>query len=317
MQSSQAFLNGRWVERSELTVPISDAGFVLGTTVTEQLRTFSGQLFRLDEHLERLFHSLDILRIDPGHTRRQLAEITLEVVDRNHPQLAAGDDLGIGMFVTPGGYPLLTGEASTKPTVCVYPYLLPFGMWADLFETGQPLIVSKITQTPTSCWPAELKCRSRMHYYLADQAAREIDPHARALLLDVEGYVNEASTANVVMVRAGEGLVSPCRDLILPGISLGVLAELAARLDVPFVERAIRPEELRTADELLLTSTSTCVLPAVSVDGQAIGILGENGASAAAGQPGPVYRRLLDAWSDHVGLDIAAQARRFADRPVL
>src|SRR3990172_7172117 len=97
-----AFMNGRWIPAAELVIPISDAGFVLGATVTEQMRTFRGQVFRLDDHLKRLFRSLEITGIDPGYSSQELAEIAHQAASRNHSLLAADDDLGVGMFVTPG-----------------------------------------------------------------------------------------------------------------------------------------------------------------------------------------------------------------------
>ncbi|MEX2027129.1 MAG: aminotransferase class IV, partial [Pirellulaceae bacterium] len=157
---------------------------------------------------------------------------------------------------------------------------------------------------PAACWPAELKCRSRMHYYLADKQAREREAGARALLLDESGQVVEASTANLLIYRAGEGLVSPPRDAILPGVSVGVLEELAAALDIPFLHRRLEVSEAAAAAEVLLCSTSPCVWPVTRFNGRPI----------ADGTCGPVARQLLAAWSKLVGVDIAAQAARFATR---
>jgi branched-subunit amino acid aminotransferase/4-amino-4-deoxychorismate lyase len=146
-----------------------------------------------------------------------------------------------------------------------------------------------------------------MHYYLADRQAAARQPGARAVLLDDDGNVAEASTANVLVYRAGEGLISPPREHILSGVSLGVIQELAGQLEVPLVMRPLTVRELLTADEAVLVSTSVCVLPIVTCDGKSIG----------TGAPGPVYRRLLSAWSEMVGLDIAEQALRYATREPL
>jgi branched-subunit amino acid aminotransferase/4-amino-4-deoxychorismate lyase len=143
-----------------------------------------------------------------------------------------------------------------------------------------------------------------MHYYLADRAAAAQRPGARAILLDQDGFVAEASTANVLLYREGEGLVSPPHDHILAGVSLGVVRELAGQIGVPFITRPLSVAELHAADEAMLTSTSICVLPIVECDGRAVG----------NGNPGPIYRRLLTAWSELVGLDVAEQARRLANR---
>lgn len=304
MTAATAYLNGAWVTAAELAVPIYDAGFVLGVTVAEQLRTFQGRLFRLEEHLQRLFHSLEIVGVDPGLNAAELAEIAVEVARRNYATLAPGDDVGLGMFVTPGVYANFAAGARSGPTVCVYATPLQFGLWADRFERGEAVVVSRVQQTPPQCWPPELKCRSRMHYYLADREARQREPDARAILLDADGMVSEATTANVVLYRRDEGLLSPRQEKILPGISLNELRSLAEESAIPFTHRDLRPDELATADEVLLTSTSICVQPVVRCNGRPIG----------SGAPGAIYRRLLAAWSARVGVDIAEQARRFAQR---
>jgi branched-subunit amino acid aminotransferase/4-amino-4-deoxychorismate lyase len=166
------------------------------------------------------------------------------------------------------------------------------------------VVISSIRQVPPNCWPAELKCRSRMHFYLADREATSRRPGSRAILLDQDGYVAEATTANAVIYRRGEGLVSPPPEHILWGVSLMVVEELAAQLGIPFKRRRLTVDELRGADEALLASTSICALPIVECEGQRIG----------EGRPGPVYQRLMTAWSALVGVDIAEQARRCAAR---
>jgi len=304
MNQPTAFLNGRFVPQSQLAVPVNDTGFVMGTTVAEQMRTFNGTVFHVQEHLDRLAQSLWLLGIDPGLTMDELARVSCDLVARNHRLLAPGDDLGVSVFVTPGPYASYAGSDSVRPLVCVHTYSLPFRLWADKYRTGQSLAVSDVRQVPPSCWSPELKCRSRMHYFLADRqvAARQGD--ARALLLDQQGFVTEASTANVLVYRRGQGLLSPPREKVLRGISMAVVTELAAELGIAFDCRDLRPEDVATADEVLLTSSPFCLLPVTRFDGQPI----------AAGQPGEVYERLLAAWSTRVGLDIAAQAARFADR---
>jgi branched-subunit amino acid aminotransferase/4-amino-4-deoxychorismate lyase len=143
-----------------------------------------------------------------------------------------------------------------------------------------------------------------MHYYLADRDAARIDPRSRALLLSGQGYVTETATANVLLYDEVEGLVSPPLDSILPGISLAVVRELASQLDVSFSQRLLTPHDLSVADEVLLASTPYCLLPVTRFNGRPIG----------SGEPGPIFRSLLDAWSQMQGVDIAAQAARFAKR---
>jgi len=303
-----AYLNGKWVPAAQVAVPVYDAGLVLGVAVAEQVRTFRGRLFRLEQHLTRLARSLDIVQVDPGILLGRLVERAEELARRNHALADPNDDLGLSIFITPGPYAtmaaLAAAEERSGPTVCLHTYPLPFHIWADKYERGQVLVTTDVQQVPAACWPPELKCRSRMHYYLADRQARQVDPLARALLLDQDGYVLEASTANILAFYEGEGLVSPPREKILPGVSMNFLAELAVDLGISVGHRELRVDDVLQADEVVLCSTSPAVWPVVRLNGRPIG----------NGRPGATFRRLLAAWSQRVGVDIPAQARRFAER---
>jgi branched-subunit amino acid aminotransferase/4-amino-4-deoxychorismate lyase len=300
-----AYLNGRWLPLAQAAVSVFDGGFLQGTTVAEQLRTFRGQLFRLDLHLERLARSLEIVGVDPGLPLAELGRIALELAEQNRKLIDPNDDLGVTIFVTPGMSPTYAAVAKQQgPTVCVHTQPLSFGTWAQKYDTGESLVVTDILQVPAQCWPAELKCRSRMHYYLADKRAREMEAGARALLLDEHGFVTEASTANVVVYFKDAGLVSPPKEHVLPGVTVAVLEELAGQIAIPFGRRELTVIDVARAHEVLLCSTSPCIWPVTRLNGQPI----------ADGKPGAMSRRLLDEWSRMVGLDIKAQALRFAWR---
>ena len=298
MTEPLAYLNGDFIPVSQLRISVDDLGIIQGVAISERLRTFGGVLFRLDEHLQRMNNSLQIVDLTPELTTPEIGGIVQELVQRNMDFVGEEDDLGISLFVTPG---LITGGS---PTVGIHAYPLPFGQWAAYFTEGQMLAETGVRQVPSSCWPVALKCRSRMHYYLADQLANKRFPGSRAVLLDQDGFVSEASTANIVIYRDGVGILSPPLERILPGVSLSVLAELADTLGMSFHYRDMRLEDLQSADEILLCSTTPCVWPVTRLNGQAVG----------RGVNGPVFRQLLEAWSELVGLDIAGQARRFAHR---
>jgi branched-chain amino acid aminotransferase len=298
-----AFLNGDWIPAESLALPVIDVGFVQGVTVAERLRTFRGRLFQLDAHLQRLSRSLEIIGVSiPGGTDR-LADPATELAERNHANLASGDDLGLCIFVTPGDYATYTGVAPT-PRVVMHTYPVPFRQWASKYETGQRLAIPSVRQVPRNCWPTELKCRSRMHYYLADREAAIKLPGACALILDQDDSILEATTANVIAHFSDEGLVSPPEGTILPGISVAFLREMAREVGIDYVERVLHVEDLSKASEFLLTSTSPCVLPVVQCDDSQIG----------TGRPGPVFRSLLSAWSERVGVDVQQQANDFSNR---
>ncbi|MEM9187078.1 MAG: aminotransferase class IV [Planctomycetota bacterium] len=290
-----AYFNGDWIDDRRLAIPHSDTGFMLGVTVTERLRTFRGEPFRVAEHLRRMRRSLEIIGLDAAVIVDEVQDAIDGLLQRNGSSIAVGDDWAVVAFATPGGP---TNTPAGRPTVGVHGMPLGFA-WADQFDAGVSVYVSDYRHTPGNCWPPELKCRSRMHYYLADRQAQSHEPGARAILLDQEGCVAEASTANVLAYREGEGVVSPHLDKVLPGVSVAAVRDLCGELGIPFIERDLTPEELRAADEVWLSSTSICLLPVVRCDAQPIG----------GGAPGPVYRRVLAAWSRLVSIDIAAQAR--------
>ncbi len=299
MTTPIAYFNGEWIPHDQLRLPIDDLGFLLGATIVERLRTFQAKVFRLEDHLERLRHSLQIVGWDAERLVSQVAAATVELLRRNATQIAPGDDWNLVIFVTPGRTP-----DAAQPTVCVHGYPLPFADWADKFQTGVETVVVDVRQVPENCWPSELKCRSRLHYYLADRQAAAKAPGARALVLDQDGYVGEATTANIVAHFPGSGLVTPPQEKVLHGVSQQVLFELADGLEISHARRNFTPAELADADEVFLTSTSVCMLPVVRIDGQAVG----------QGAPGPIYQRLLAAWGEQVGTDIPAQAKRFSQR---
>ncbi|MEX0586244.1 MAG: aminotransferase class IV, partial [Pirellulales bacterium] len=195
-------------------------------------------------------------------------------------------------------------DAPPGPTLCVHTRPLAFASWADKYERGESLVPSQHVQVPPRAWPPELKCRSRMHYYLADREANAIEPGARAILLDEAGFVCETTTANVLAYFRGEGIVSPRHEKILPGVSAATIGELASTLGIGQSERDLTLADMGGADEILMTSTSPCVLPVVRFASRPVG----------DGRPGPIYRKLLAAWGQEVGVDIATQAAQFAAR---
>ena len=195
------------------------------------------------------------------------------------------------------------GRARTTPTVCVHTFPLPFELWAKKMLSGQHLVTPSIRHIPPQCYDPQMKCRSRMHFYLADREARLVDPEASALLLDLDGNITETNAANFFIVERGT-VVSPTTHNTLPGISRAMVIELCGQLGIPFVERDFPVFDAIKADEAFTTSTPYCILPVTKLNGIPIG----------DGKPGPMVPRLLTAWSDEVGLDIAQQIQLGAQR---
>jgi branched-subunit amino acid aminotransferase/4-amino-4-deoxychorismate lyase len=299
-----AYLGRQIVPASQAAISVFDTGFMLGATLTDFLRTFRGEIFRLPEHLARLRHSLETVGLRPTESLEEIAEIAMRVAEHNFGLLDPDDDLGLGIFVTPGPASSAAEDWVSIPTVGVHATGLQFSLWADRYAEGVSLVITSVRQVPPTCWPSEMKCRSRMHYYLADREAHRIEPLSRALLLDQEGFVTEATTANLLAYFEKEGLVSPPIADVLPGISLQVVSELAGRLGIPFSHRKMKPDELARADEAFLTSTPNCILPVTEFNRKPVG----------RGTPGTVFQQLLSAWNEMVGFDIVEQARRFTER---
>ena len=299
-----AWLDGRFLPRSELALPVGDAGFVFGATVTEQLRTFAGRLFLADDHGRRFAESCRIVGIEPPWPVADLLAAADRVAAANHQLRSPSADLGLVMFATPGDVAAQHEGRGGRPRMMIHTFPLAFGLWADAYDRGISLRTVSVTQVPESCWPLAAKVRSRLHYHLADREAAAAESGARAVLAHADGRISETSTANVAIVTA-DGIATPPPSDALGGVSLACARRLAASLGIPWQERSLTAADLAAADEILLTSTPNCVLPAVRFDGRPVG----------TGTPGPTFRRLLEAWSGLVGLDIAAQARRERVRP--
>lgn len=300
MAEALVYLNGQMVPASQAHLAIFDAGIVLGATVTEMTRTFRHEPYKLDAHLERLFRSLRYVRMEIGLSLAEFARISRELVAHNASLLDKDAELGLIHFVTAGEFPTYAGSAGraarTTPTVCAHTFPMPFALWQKKLREGQHLVTPSIRHVPPQCYDPKMKYRSRMHYYLADQEARLVDPDAVALLLDLDGNVTETSGANFLIAERG-AIVSPTLVNTLPGISRATVKNLCEELGMPFVERDIQVFDCINADEAFTASTPYCLLPVTRFNGLPVG----------TGKPGPIFQRLMAAWSRQIGLDIQEQ----------
>ncbi|MFN0055805.1 MAG: aminotransferase class IV [Planctomycetales bacterium] len=285
---------------SQTNLSIFDMGVVMGASITEMARTFHHQPFRLREHVDRLFRSVKHAGFELDLTREAMTDLAQELISHNERLIPPGHDLGVSMFITAGtsliymGYGGMTTHK--KPTICVHTFPLPSELWAEKYAAGQHVVTPSIRHLPPECLDPKIKSRSRMHWYLADEQARLVDPKAIALLLDRQDNVTETSTANFFIVQGGK-IVTPTGRNTLQGISQQVVAELADRLNLTFEQRDLQTYDVINADEAFTSSTPYCLLPVVKVNGRPIG----------AGRPGPVYQELLRTWSEMVNLDIVGQ----------
>jgi branched-chain amino acid aminotransferase len=300
------YFNDRFVPESEARVSIYDSALNFGDMAFEVTRTYHQRPFRLREHLERLFHSLSQMRIDPQVDIETLERLTEETLARNVPNEPADVDWNIIHHVSRGpvpGFQAAFTPEQLRPTLIIscFPLVTKLAALANVYETGLDLVVPPQRALPHELLDASIKNRSRWHYQLANLQAQEISPGAAAVLIDPDGFLTEGTSANLFLVRNGK-LETPAPRNLLPGITRGVVLELAARLGIPAAETDLTPADALTADEIFLTSTSIGVVHGRSFDGRQIG----------DGLAGPITRQLRAALDQEVGLDFAGQARSYA-----
>lgn len=300
MQEPVVYLNTGFVPASQAKLNIYDLGIVLGATLTEMTRTFRHQPFRAADHVSRLYRSLKHCGIAVPMPPEKMLARTHELAAANCKLLAAHEDLGIVHFVTPGENALYAGSAGAAgpltPTICIHSFPLRFGMWRHLFVEGAHVVTPSIRHIPPQCIDPKMKNRSRLHWLLADRQSQALDPRAITLLLDLDGNVTECAGANFVIVR-GRTIITPTTRNILWGISLQTVKELAPALGMEFLEKDFQPYDVVNADEAWLTTTPYCIAPCTKINNTPIG----------DGKPGPLFKKMIGAWSKLVGMDIEAQ----------
>jgi branched-chain amino acid aminotransferase len=283
MSQPLAYRNGQFIPASQLTISVADAGFVFGATASEFVRTFNGQLFRLSDHFERLWQSCELCRIPLVATKQELTDAAERLVANNFllDKAICDSELALIIFATPG--PLAHySDGSTGPTLAMHTFPLNFDRYRPLFEHGARLIVPPIQST--SAIDPRAKMRSRLHWWIAQQQAHDVDPEAWALLVDPGGYVTETAAANFLIVRNGV-VISPPRSTILNGVSLRVTEELCVELGFPFHEQTITVSDCQCADEAMLTGTAFGLAGVRAINGCEIR------------WPGPMTLRLLEKWN--------------------
>lgn len=295
----QVYLSGEMVPESDAKISVFDSAVMLGDCVTESIRTFCHQPFRLDDHISRLYRSLKVARIDPGHSVDEMRKITLDVLEANKAMMSPEDDCWIVHNISRGMLKPGTSPSQANPaTIIIFTSHLDLRGWARHYAEGCHAVTSISRVVPAQSLDARIKNRSRLSYTIADAEARLVDPDAQCVILDTDGYVAENKGGNIFVVIGGE-LLTPTTENCLAGISRQTVMELADEIGVRIRESRLRMYDLYTADEVFFTSTPYCIMPATIV----------NGLSVGDGQVGPVTRRLLDAWSKQVGMDIVAQAQ--------
>lgn len=290
-----AYFNGEFVPQSQCVIHATDRGFRTSDVVYDLQRTFGGKMYRLHEHLERFMRSLKYTRLEPGLDIDQLEALTNEVVERNRDNIHPGGDISITQFVTRGIGATLA--QATNPTVCILPQHIDLTALAPLYREGVHVVIPRTRSYTIESLDPKVKHYSRMNFVLANLEAADVDPDAYPVLLDSDGNIAEHIAGNFYIVTDGV-LRMPGDRSVLQGDTRRAILEMAAQLGIPTVEEDIQPYDAYTADEVFLTNTTYCILPAGRIDNRPVG----------TEVPGPITRQLQSAWSEMVGIDFVDQA---------
>ena len=258
------FLGGEWVPQNQMVISVDDGGFRQGVTAVERLRTYGQAIFELEPHLDRWQHSTSQMGIDGLPRLADIDALLWELLSRNQQTLDLQGEVGITLFATPGT------AASEPATFGMHINRLDLNRIQESQESGQALVVTDIQQPSPQCWPRTIKARSRLHYHLADQVARQIAPSASGVLIDNDGTITETSISNIAIVKA-EKILSPPRDRVLRGITQAFVEQIAREIQIDWATSQITTTDMLEADEVLLMGTDGGLWFANSVNENAIG----------------------------------------------
>ena len=281
---SKAWHNGRIVSSSELFVSVDDAGFRQGVIAVERLRTYDGRVTALQAHIVRWRRTLEELYLTVPVDLEEIHHRISQLLSENNDFLRTNHDCGIVMLATPG---ILTHGSSTTASSgdaneILHLSPLNYDLIARHRNEGQPMFVTDVEQPSGKCWPRDIKVRCRLHYYLADQQARQHHHASVGLLIDHDGTVTETSVANIAIIRDG-CVVSPPIDQVLPGVTQQLVKDACQGNGIRWVYERLWPAEIREADEVWLMGTDGGLWFANRVDGSSI-----------YGQlPGQIYTKIL------------------------
>jgi len=277
MDADIVYLNGEFMPPAQARIPVLDRGFIFGDGVYEVIPVYSRHPFRLAEHLQRLRHSLDGIRLANPLSDAAWSKLTHDMIARN-----TGDDQSIYLQVTRGAAARAHEfPKDVKPTV--------FMMSSPLSTPPREQVengVSCITATDFRWLKCDVKSISLLGNCLLKQLA--VDAGAVEVVMFRDGYLTEASASNVLVVRDGILLAPPKNHLILPGITYDVVLEIAGANKIPLEIREISEHEVRSAHEIWITSSTKEVLAVTKLDRNAVG----------DDKPGALFRRIHALYQD-------------------
>lgn len=271
------YLDGEFVPVQEAKVSVFDHGLLYGDGVFEGIRAYNGRVFRLVEHVDRLYDSAKAIALEIPLSKQEFIDAILETLRRNGMREGY-----IRPVVTRG-----TGDMGLDPRRCRQPTVIIITTQLQLYprehyENGLDLVtVSTRTKTAAGLSPA-IKSLNYLNNILGKIEANRAGV-LEGLMLNEEGYVAEATADNIFIVRRGSLFTPPVYEGILVGVTRGVVMELARKENTPVCEERLTRHQVYIADECFLTGTGAEIIPVVSIDARKIG----------DGKVGPITKRLL------------------------
>ncbi|MBI5626260.1 MAG: D-amino acid aminotransferase [Nitrosomonadales bacterium] len=265
-------------------ISVLDRGFIFGDGVYEVIPVYSRSAFRLEEHLRRLQHSLDGIKLANPHSRAEWAAIINQLIERN-----TGEDQYLYLHITRGV--AKRDHAFPKPPVAPTVFMMssPLPTPPDnLLRSG----IACITAQDNRWLRCDIKSIALLPNVLLRQMAVEADCTETILIRREPGtggeFLTEGAASNIFVVKNGILLAPPKDNLMLPGITYDVILEIAATNNIPHEVRRIAVAEVHAADELLLTSSTKEVLAITQLDGKPVG----------GGKPGAMFAKLHKLYQD-------------------
>lgn len=278
------YIDGKFVPRSKAAISVFDHGLLYGDGVFEGIRAYDGSVFKLEEHLDRLYASARSLMLDIPLDREGMKAAVLETLRRNSLR-----DAYIRLVVTRG-----IGDLGVDPRKCCKPTVfIIVGSIAvipkEVVKRGLRAMITWVRRDPVDGTSHEVKSLNYLNSILAKLEANAYGVD-EAIFLTSQGYVCEGTAENIFLVKGKEIWTPPAYTGALPGITKSSVTEVAERMGFRVVERLITPHELFNADEVFFTGTGAEIMPVTEVNGRKIG----------AGKPGEVTAKIAEGFSRYV-----------------
>jgi len=273
------YIDGQFLPREQAKVSVFDHGLLYGDGVFEGIRAYNGRVFRLDEHIDRLFDSAKTIDLAVPVSKEEMAKIIIETMKKNSLK-----DGYIRPIVTRG-----VGDLGLDPRKCekasVICIAIEWGaMYGDLYEKGLKAVSVSVRRNPACALPPNVKSLNYLNNILAKIEAN-YKGGDEAIIFDTNGYISEGSGDNIFVVKNGIIITPPTLNN-LRGVTRAVVLEIAASHGITLEEKNLGYFDIYSADEVFVTGTAAEVAPITTIDGRSIG----------SGKPGPITRQLIAAF---------------------